>query len=1040
VTDPSIKIIKPCNSQMKTSSLKRLQLFGLPCFVLDVQAVPLAASRPMQLLVHLAVNGVWHGRDHVAQLFWPDRTHKIARSNLRNLLSKVPDAAPFAAMESRPHALRWHVPSDLADFETALQVQDWPAAVRIGATELLQGFEVGASEPYLQWLQAERDARLDQWKKAVQALLAQPATALEEREALADAWAARCPLDEDAVHARVSLAHERHHRAAAVKIYRAFETKLRDDLAVRPSLQLERLALSSAPSLVKSYHTPPTPGVAPAASTALPTRTQMVGRRLELRQLTALLNEGAAQLITVTGPGGVGKSTLLAAFHRQWVEGGGADVFLIDVSAAPSARAAVAAVAAALGVSSPPGVPEEETLADALADRRWLLMIDGAEQAGMATPLARLLERCPLTRCLIASRQRLHLDNEYLLVLDGFPLPDAEEADAELLAGNDGVRFLADVIANAGRPVDMAADATSMAAIVRAVDGLPLALKLLGKLTHLYSLRQLLDSVQHPPDSGARPANALEVAELLPSLLASFQRSWLSLSPAQQAVLARLAMFPADFEIAAGRWVAKTELPVITSLVDRSLLRAQGAGRLSLHAAVRSCVQAVCPQPAADAVAAYLVYYVQRLRALASLAKTKTVRPLQQFLYAEIVHVSRAWALALERRDHGTLLSLLESVWFLDDGTSTLMNFSTWCTDAERLTRDDPKVPKALRAMLLAGIAHDAFQQRQMALASNNAELAIRAAEGARHPDSTLWAQDTLAWMSGQQGNFRQAASLAARQVSLLGNAGIGEGLSVRFVLYPRATLSSMRGDLQTSLEQYEEAANAAHQFEDFHCEFVCLMFMAGAHHNANMSDRATQLEERALAAGAAGKVDPALIASYLCAFTHWNIHNGNTERAQAHMQRADALVCGHPQSRNLRLKVHSGHAAVLTAQGDLAAARPHLGEVVDAISREQIPLVSNTLFLTAGKWFLAAGDRDACVGVLREVRLGSGSARDVRDFKAAQTMLRELGEKPLDADLPQTQSSNICVAAAVAKRHMMQLVLRPPAALHGAVASNMML
>lgn len=76
---------------------------------------------------------------------------------------------------------------------------------------------------------------------------------------------------------------------------------------------------------------------------------------------------------------------------------------------------------------------------------------------------------------------------------------------------------------------------------------------------------------------------------------------------------------------------------------------------------------------------------------------------------------------------------------------------------------------------------------------------------------------------------------------------------------------------------------------------------------------------------------------------------------------------------------------------------------------------------------------------VLREVRIGSRSARDARDFKGAQTMLRELGEIPLDADLLQTHSSNICVAAAVAKRQMMQLVLRP-AALHGPLGSNMVL
>lgn len=993
----------------------RLRLFGQPSVEQGAEVHPLAGSRPIQLLAYLAVSGSWQGRDQLAHLFWPDRSNKIARSNFRNLLCKVPGAAPFASLESTEHAIRFRVLSDLQDFDAALRLQDWDAAVQLGARELLQGFENTASEPYLLWLRAEREARLGQWKQAVQALLAQSTEPVAQREALAQSWAARCPFDEDAVQARVGLAYERRQAAAAAAIYRAFEARLRDELGVRPSVELERCALR-APSLAVAM-----PGPVPAAHTAASARPAIIGRRLELRQLATLLKAEGAQLVTLTGTGGVGKSALLAAFHRSWVEAGGTNTFLIDVSGAPSAKAALGNIASALGVTVPQGVAEEEALADALGGRAWVLMLDGVEQAGLATPMATLLERCPQTRWLIASRQRLHLDNEQLLVLDGFPLPDADEADAELLGANDGVRFLADAIIKAGRSVNLAQDAADLAAIVRAVEGLPLALKLLGKLTHLFSLHQLLESVQPHAVPGGLAADSLELTELMPPLLASFQRSWMSLSAPEQVVLARLAVFPAEFEVSAGRWVAQAELPLITSLVDRSLLRASGAGRLSMHAAIRSCVKAVCPQVAAEAIPGYVGYYKQRLRALAGLARNTTVRPLRQFLYAERALLDHAWVLALELRDYAALLSLQESVWFMDDGTSTVIQIAARCVEAERLIRDDPTVPPALRAMLLAGISYYNFQQVRHSLAVDYGQQALIEARRARHHDATVSALITLGWISAQQGDSEQVAAQMTRLETLINRMGERNGRLALNIPGIRALLCIARRDLEAGIEQYELAASASRQVEDFHAELVFLMHMAGAYHSFNRPDRAVPFEERGITVGAAEKVDPALVASYLSAFAHWHIQSGDIERAQVCMERADALMCDRPQTQILRLKIQLGHAAVLTAQQDLAAARAHLDKILDVLSRGDMPVVSNTAFLVTGKWFEQAGERQPCVQALREVRLGSASARDVRDFKAAQAMLHGLGEESLEADPLESQRSQSCMAAAAARRRMSQ-------------------
>lgn len=959
----------------------------------------------MQLLAHLAVSGAWQGREHVAQLLWPDREPKVARSNLRNLLCKLP---AFAAVEATEHALRLKAASDLDELEAALQQRDWNAVVRLGSAELLQGYESAASEPYLQWLRSEREARLGQWKRAVQALLTEPSTPAETRDALAESWAQRCPLDEDAVQARLALAHERGRPGAAARIFRSYATRLRDELGVGPSVELERLAL----------HQPVRP-----APPALPNRTlpHVIGRRLELRQLAASCHEAATQLVTITGPGGVGKSTLLAAFLPQWRDEGGSDAFLVDVSAAPDASSAITAVAMALGVTVPPDLSAVEVLADALGDRRWLLLIDGAEQPGLATPLALLLQRCPKTLWLVASRQRLHLEAERLLQLDGFPLPDAGEADPDLLGANDGVRLLADAIAKAGRPVTLQRDAATLAAIVRAVDGLPLALKLLGKLTHLFSLEQLLDSVSPRPVDGVVPADPLRLAELLPSLLASFQRSWMSLSSGEQIVLARLAVFTTDFDIDAGRRVARTELPLITSLVDRSLLRALGAGRFSLHAAIRSCVLALCPLPAEEAVGDFLAHFAARLRALSDLARTRTVRPLQQFVDSERGHLDLAWALALQRRDHGVLLSLQESVWFLDSGVSSAVRFSARCVEVERRVRGDATVPLALRALLRACVARDALNHRRSEAALEHAREAMRLAQRARHFDASLLAVNTWLLASAAERDYPQAERLSQRQEALLQH--VDEGVFALWNADARALLAIvMQRDLEAGMAGWARCAALARQVEDTQAEVHGLINIAMSCHRLQAHERAIPFEEQAFALSAAGRLDPASQAKWLSELTFWHLDLGDIERARAYAERAVQLSGSHPQTQLLRLKVRLAQAAVQIARDQLRAARDHLVEVLDALQRDDLPAISGTAFVTVAKWFLSAGQRPWCLEVLHRV-LGS-RASNFHDTKVAHSMLAELGEAAPAAAPPEGPVARIAMTAAEARQRMLKASL----------------
>ncbi len=967
----------------------RLQLLGHPCAALGDGSVPFGAGRPGQLLAYLAVRGLWQSRDEVAKLFWPESPKKTARSNLRNLLCKTAVALPFVPIESTEYALRVNALSDLSDFDSAVQQGDWETAVQIGAAELLQGLEAHATEPYLLWLQSARLMLLTQWTKSVQALLGQPSRPIEQREALAEAWSLRCPYDEEAVQMRLKLALERQQQLAAASIYNAFDARLQAEFGVRPSRSLERLALEPASSSTLT----PNSGLAPLNEPPMPrdaaralgrARSRLFGRRLEMRQVEALLAGGQVRLLVLSGPGGAGKSTLLAALFEQCVADGEAGVCWVDASAAPNAQAVVAAIAAALGIEGLQGEGNAAALAATLRDRPCLLMIDGAEQPDLAAPLALILDRCPHTRLLVASRSRLQLDQERVLVIDGFPLPDHDETDPAVLGRNDAVRYFVDVMVHAGKAVDMAQDASTLAALVHAAGGLPLALKLLGKLTRTFSLTQLLDSLRAHV-AGAHAADSVEMGELMPALVASFDRSWAALSPPEQAVLARLAVFPAPFDVGAARAVANTQLPLITSLVDRSLVRADGAGRLSLHAGIRACVLAI--QPLSDgAVAAYIEFYVQRLVTLAGAARVKTVRPFQQFLRDEAAHVEHVWRMALHRRAYPALLSLAQWLFAEASILGSAADYLAWFAGANDALRDEPNVPEALRAYVLAGAANAVRHHGKVDLAVRQSVAALRAAQQARHHDAMCAALTVLAMTYLGVGKLKEAEKLIARLVAL----GVDDSLGTLLDL--QSMFSMVNADYKTALQLLDRVIAINRQLENSNAAIGSLINKWIVCVQSDDAAQASKVMEHAIAACDAPDVRRPLRATVLLYAAQWYADIGDLVRARLNIERANAIDIQSLTTQALRMKFALVTAAIAVVDQELVTAAPPLAEVLAEIGRGELPSMASATFLYAAKWFRMAGDRDACLICLRAIR---GGLFYTRGSNSVPAMLQELGADP---------------------------------------------
>ncbi len=300
-----------------------------------------------------------------------------------------------------------------------------------------------------------------------------------------------------------------------------------------------------------------------------PERDAFIGREAELRELADRL-DGGARLLTVLGPGGMGKTRLVRRYARAWLGDWPGGVAFCDLSEARTPEGIHCAVSLALGVTLGKADPALQ-LGHAIAGRgRCLMIMDNFEQVqGHAeATVGRWLDRAPTARFVVTSRERLQLAGEQVLALE------------PLAPGGDALRLF-EVRARAQQPgfaIDDGNRAT-VVQIVRLLDGLPLALELAAARAGMLSPAQLLARMK---DRFALLAGARGPAARQATLEAAIDWSWELLTPWEQAALAQCSVFEGGFRLEAaeavidlGPWrEAPPALDVVQSLVHKSLLRA----------------------------------------------------------------------------------------------------------------------------------------------------------------------------------------------------------------------------------------------------------------------------------------------------------------------------------------------------------------------------------------------------------------------------------------------------------------------------------
>jgi predicted ATPase/class 3 adenylate cyclase/DNA-binding CsgD family transcriptional regulator len=336
----------------------------------------------------------------------------------------------------------------------------------------------------------------------------------------------------------------------------------------------------------------------PALRHNLPSQaTSFVGRAAELAELHALVS-GGSRLMTVTGPGGIGKSRLALQVAAECLDGTGDGVWLVELAPVAEPGRVARTAAAVFRVSEEPGRPVLGTLIDAIADRDLLLILDNAEHVlGAVAELAdALIRSCPRVCLLVTSREPLGISGEHVFRVPGLAVPPADLAVADRLAAFESVQLFAEHAALHRRGFLIEdATAAAVAAICARLDGIPLALELAAARLGSLSVTEINSRLDHrfrlltTGNRTARPHHQ--------TLRALIDWSYDLLSLQERTVFDRLSVFAGGWTMDAaeavvcGGDVADWQvLDLLGALVGKSLVQAEvieGSTRYRLLETVR---------------------------------------------------------------------------------------------------------------------------------------------------------------------------------------------------------------------------------------------------------------------------------------------------------------------------------------------------------------------------------------------------------------------------------------------------------------------
>jgi predicted ATPase len=401
--------------------------------------------------------------------------------------------------------------------------------------------------------------------------------------------------------------------------------------------------------------------------------SSFLGRDRELAELHALLVAPGTRLVTLVGPGGIGKTRLALQVATGMADSFPDGVAAVMLAAVRSADLVPSAIATALGVPERLGRSPLEALTAFLRPRRMLLLLDNLEQVVPAAPaVIELLSAAERLTVLATSREILRLSGEHVFAVP--PLATAADTEpVEMLANSDAVALFLDRARAARRGLPLDEDQIRTAAeICRRLDGLPLAIELAAARVRLLDPVEILRRLEHR--LGVLTGGPRDLPERQRTLRDTIQWSYDLLTEQDRTLFTRLAVFTGGFSLDAAEAVCADDrvpdvLEGLASVVDKSLVRTEGAldgmPRFAMLDTVREfALERLDATGEADRVwRAHAEFFLRFALQVEPEARERWTLRLHQRYLADSANLGAAMRRLIDQGDHGRAAEMGLSLW-----------------------------------------------------------------------------------------------------------------------------------------------------------------------------------------------------------------------------------------------------------------------------------------------------------------------------------------------------------------------------------------
>lgn len=622
------------------------------------------STKAQALLAYLVLHQQPVPRATLVGLFWPDKPEQRGRNNLSVVVHNLSNLLPGTIQANRQQVGFVCPPTCWVDAYTVAQLlargepPALDAAVPLYRGELLAGLHLDGCPEFETWLATERET----WRRRIVGALDQlVAYCLETQEyERGRTYAARLlehdPWNEHAHRQMMRLLLASGQRSAAIAQYERCRRLLAEELDIAP--EAATIALYEQ---IVGDESPPEAG-APSARRVLrhnlPAQlTSFLGRDAELAHMATLLRNPTCRLITLVGLGGVGKTRLCLQAARHELATFRDGVWLLSLVGIADVVHIPAVLAETLHIPIRQQADYTSQVLAYLRERQLLLLLDNCEHLlPQLTPLiADVLATAPYVTILCTSRERLRLAAEWVVEVDGLAVPD--DRPAQPAAETGAVQLFVERAQQINGMLQHTAD--EQAAIIRLcqlVGGVPLAIELAAALTRVLACEEIATELAHSLElltASVQPHDARHQ-----SMRAVFDHSWRLLSHHEQEVLARLAVFRGTFERHAAEQVAHATLPVLTALLDKSLLQRTDTNRFRMHELLRQYAAERLRQAPAEQTATgnrHAAYYAEFLAARQPYLFTPHEKQAIDEVATEIENVRLAWQWLVAHCQHDYL-------------------------------------------------------------------------------------------------------------------------------------------------------------------------------------------------------------------------------------------------------------------------------------------------------------------------------------------------------------------------------------------------